>query len=565
MPPTSFLQIETGLATATGKRPRNEDYGGLYLGTPFECTQKGAVAAVADGVGGSMGGRVAAELAVRQFIDGYYSQPATLGVQHAAAQAIEAINRWVYAQGRSDPALHHAATTFTGLVLLGRNAHVLHVGDSRAYLLRDGTLTCLTIDHTLGQPDLSHVLYRAIGIEPSVRLDYKVRPLRQHDRFLLCSDGVHGALDDKSLTDLLLRRAAPQEDAEHIVEAALASGSMDNATALVIDVLDLPAVGPVELFSTIAELPARELPDVGSTVDGFAMVRLLSDGRYSRLFLADDLYSNRSVVIKFPKPAAASLGTHHMAFVREAFITRRPRSPYVAETLELPPGRQTCLYSVMPFYEGETLEARLNREPPLSLSEGLQLALCLARGIATLHRAGIIHRDIKPENIILETNGGVKLIDLGVARLPRIEDFPPEDIPGTPSYMAPELFAGQPGDEVSDLFALGVTLYRAFTRHYPYGEIEAFSHPRFGHPTPLSRHRPDLPAWLDATLARAIAIDPRDRPDDTIEFALELENGHARGAQRTLAAPPLYQRNPLLFWKALAAFFALGWLGTALY
>ncbi|HEY4546268.1 MAG TPA: bifunctional protein-serine/threonine kinase/phosphatase [Pedomonas sp.] len=564
MAPTSLLQIESGLATDKGRRSHNEDYAGLYFGTATECAQRGIVAAIADGVGGSKGGRVAAELAVRQFIDGYYSQPATLGVQRAAGRVVEALNRWVHAQGRLDPALHAAATTFAALILQGRRAHVLSVGDSRIYVLQDGTLTRLTTDHTLSQPDLNHVLYRAVGIEASVRLDYAARPLRPHDRFLLCTDGVHGALGDRALRTLLQRRSTPQEDADRIVEAALAAGSHDNATVLVVDVLDLPAADHAELNLAFAAQPVADMPETGTCIDGFMLVRQLADGRYGRLFMAEDLHGDRSVVLKFPKPEAASIMTHRAAFVREAWIAARLRSPFVGETIELPPERQTCLYSVMPFYDGETLEARLTREPPLSLEDGLHLGLQLAKGIAALHRAGIVHRDIKPENIILEKDGGLKLIDLGAARLPYREEVLAEDIPGTPSYMAPELFAGQPGDEGSDIFALGVTLYRAFARVYPYGEVEPFSHPRFGRPAPLSRHRPDLPAWLDATLSRAIALNPKERPGDAIEFALELENGFARGTPKISAPVPIYHRNPLLFWKLTSALLAVGWLTSHL-
>ena len=94
--------------------------------------------------------------------------------------------------------------------------------------------------------------------------------------------------------------------------------------------------------------------------------------------------------------------------------------------------------------------------------------------------------------MILLRDGGLRLVDLGVCRAPHLEDFPQQDIPGTPSYMAPELFQGQRGDEASDLFALGVTVYRMFAGAYPYGEIEPFSKPRFGKPQPLCARRPDL-------------------------------------------------------------------------
>jgi serine/threonine protein kinase len=207
----------------------------------------------------------------------------------------------------------------------------------------------------------------------------------------------------------------------------------------------------------------------------------------------------------------------------------------------------------MPYYEGETLEARVLRSPPVSFADGVAIAQKLTRAIATLHRAGIIHRDIKPENVLLESSGGLRLIDLGVVRLPMIEEFPSTDIPGTPSYMAPELFDGKAGDELSDQFALGVTLYRMFTGKYPYGEIEPFTRPRFGQPAPLSRHRPDLPAWLGHVLSRAVQTDATGRFGDVLELSMELDSGLDRAVPITLRRQSLYERNPLRFWQCLAA------------
>ena len=92
-----------------------------------------------------------------------------------------------------------------------------------------------------------------------------------------------------------------------------------------------------------------------------------------------------------------------------------------------------------------------------------------------------------------------------------------------------------------------------FARSYPYGEVEPFSRPRFAKYTPLSRARPDLPAWLDAAVARAVHPDPAKRYGDTIEFAHEVENGAAPLRALNRRREPLYQRNPLLAWKTVAA------------
>ena len=97
---------------------------------------------------------------------------------------------------------------------------------------------------------------------------------------------------------------------------------------------------------------------------------LVSDGRYSRLFGAIDEIDGGTVVLKFPKPQGAAIATFHAAFVREAWVGTRVTSPWVAHVIELPPGRQTCLYTVMPLYTGELLEGRISRAPAVGLEEG---------------------------------------------------------------------------------------------------------------------------------------------------------------------------------------------------
>jgi serine/threonine protein phosphatase PrpC len=550
--PTSGLQVSAGVDSRIGGRRRNEDYAGVLLGSAVERAHHGVVAALADGVGGAAGGRVAAELAVRTFIDGYISQAERRRVADAAGSALQAVNRWTHAQGLADPALAHMACTFTALILRRREAHVLHVGDSRLYRLRQGRLLQLTHDHTVDRPEQQHVLVRAIGLEAELRLDYAVDSAQPRDRYLLCSDGVHGPLRESQLAAILMQGAGPEETARLLVDAALDRGGRDNATALVLDVLSLPTAQPQELERAMAQLPIRAALKVGETIDGFTVGEVLSEGRYSRLYRATDTTDGRAVVLKLPKPLVGNDRAQRAAFVREMWIGAHLRSAWLAEAIELPPERQQWLYLVMPFYAGETLEQRLLRQPPISLERGVEVLAKLSRGLTSLHRAGFLHRDIKPDNVMLD-GPSVRLLDFGSAGR---EDEPLEEPgnPGTASYMAPELFRGEPASERSELFALGVSAYRMFSGGaYPYGEIEPFSRPRFGRPTPLSRHRRDAPAWLDAAIARAIAVAPEERHADVIEFVAELENGLTHAPARPPARfKPLYERNPLAFWKLSA-------------
>ena len=559
------VRASVGFASKTGRRKDNEDFAGTLFGAELPEPRQEVIAAIADGIGGAKGGRIAAETAVRGFLDGFCDLPETMEVQRAGSKIISALNGWINTMGRQDPNVAGMGCTLTALVLRGRIAHLLHVGDTRAYRLSGDRLTCLTTDHVRQDgTGRSNTLNRALGVEAEVRLDYASQPIALHDRFLLCSDGVHGFLPDQSIADILRERSAPEDTAGALVATALRSGSTDNCTALVLDVVALPTTGSADISAAILQLPIIPVPVRGETIDGYVLTALISDGRYTRLFGAQDEIEGGIVALKFPKPEIAGVDAYRAAFVREAWVGARVHNPWVGRVIELPPGRQTCLYTVMPLYQGELLETRLSRSPALGLEEGRNIAVKLARAVAALHRAGIIHRDIKPDNVILEAGGSLKLIDLGVVRVPGLEEFSPENIPGTQAYMAPEMFEGEAGNEATDIYALGVTMFRAFTRQYPYGNLDATSPPRRDRPRDFSALRPDLPAWVQAALSRAIVVDPAKRYHDMTEFAFEMEAGPARAPTPIRRPRTLYERAPLQVWQGVAALLALALLVSLL-
>ena len=205
------LRVNAGFNSQRGRRTENQDYVGVCCDGPSSVP--GHIAAIADGVSLGEGGRTAAELTVRSFLEAHYGSAPTTGIARSAARHLAAINSWLHTLGTTDARLRHAATTFTAVVFAGRDAHILHVGDTRAYLLHDEQLHRLTADHTMQQPERDHILLRAVGMEPTVRLDHAVHTLRAHDRLMLCSDGVHATLKQEQLRSLLLRRRSPGEDA----------------------------------------------------------------------------------------------------------------------------------------------------------------------------------------------------------------------------------------------------------------------------------------------------------------------------------------------------------------
>src|SRR6516162_9410730 len=207
----SGVKASVGFASETGPRQRNEDFAGAVFGLELPEPRRDVVAAIADGIGGAKGGREAAETAVRGFLDGFCDLPETMEVRRAAARVLNALNGWIYSQGQRDANLAGMGCTFTALVLRGRSVHVLHVGDTRAYRLGGDRLICLTTDHVRQSGTTrSNILTRALGVESEVPLDYATQPVSRHDRFLLCSDGVHGWLSPETIADVLRERSASQ-------------------------------------------------------------------------------------------------------------------------------------------------------------------------------------------------------------------------------------------------------------------------------------------------------------------------------------------------------------------
>ncbi len=543
------LDVAVGYASLTGPRERNEDFCGVATPQGLDLENKGVVAAVADGIGGHKGGREAAEYTVRGLLADYYATPDTWSVQRSVDAVSGALNRWVIAEAGRNAELAGMATTLSTLVLRGRRYNTSHVGDSRIYLLRDGLFSRLTVDHVWDHPELSNVLSRAIGLDSRLLLDHGDGELLPNDRFLLVSDGVWGALPDALLAEVLLDHPEPQAAAAALTSLALAQGGQDNASAVVLDILALPPANLRDSLASDTRLPLPPRLKVGHELDGLVVEEILHDSRETLLYRVRDLHSGQQLVLKTLQSVLQGDGPAMTALLMEEWRARRVVSPVFPQVV--PAENKSCLYYLMTWHAGATLQGRLDAGQHFSVGEVLRLGVGLLKCIATLHRLDIVHRDIKADNLHLGQDGVLRLLDLGVA-ISLGEQGSSPGMAGTPSYMAPELFSGAEPDTGFDLYAAGVTLYHLLTRKYPYGEIEPFQTPEFGEPDRPTRWRPEIPGWLENVLLKAVARDGKDRFETAEEFLLALE----RGASRPLVGParqPLVARNPLLFWKLLAA------------
>ncbi|HNN46710.1 MAG TPA: bifunctional protein-serine/threonine kinase/phosphatase [Azospira sp.] len=542
------LSVDVGHSSLTGPRERNEDFCGVVTPEGPELENKGLVAALGDGLGGHKGGREASEYTVRGLLCDYYATPDTWSVHRAIDKVVTALNRWLLSQSARDPELAGMATTLSAVVLRGRRWYSAHIGDSRIYLLRDGALQRLTTDHLWDHPELKNVLSRAVGLDAHLLLDYAEGELQEGDRFVLLSDGVWGVLAEATMAQVLLDNPEAQAASAALTSLALAQGGQDNASAVIVDIAKLPPEKLRDSLETVTRLPLPPRLKPGQELDGLRVEEVLHDSRLTLLYRVRDAKSGRPLVLKTLQPECAGDNDEIASFVTEEWRARRVVSPFFPQIV--PAEERSCLYFLMTWHEGATLQQMLDADHHFTVAEVVQHGVRLLKGIAALHRLDIAHRDIKPANVHLGHDGRLRVLDLGVA-ISSGESAKNEGNPGTPSFMAPELFDGVAAGVGHDLYAAGVTLYHLLTRKYPYGEIEPFQHPKFGEPVPPTRWRPEVPAWVENLLLKAVAKDPKQRFETAEEFLLALE----RGAARPVAAPvrkPLAERNPLLLWKIVA-------------
>lgn len=546
--------IALGHATLAGKSGRNEDFVGMVTPNEPDLSNKGLIAAIADGVSGNEGGGEAAEYAVHGLLNDYYATPDTWSVTQALDRVIKATNTWIQQQGSVRPQLAGMATTLTCVVLRGRFYYFAHVGDTRLYLLRGGVLTRLTTDHVWDRAEMRHVLTRAIGLDSRITADHGMGELQRHDVFLLASDGVWAALTESDLmhrlSETLIGGNAPRQTAQALVAAALAAGGSDNASALVLRVDQLPEENLRDALSVSQQLPLPPKLKVGQGIDGYQVEELLHASQTTLLYRVIDLATQRKLVLKTLHPDCADDVQERGAFAQEEWLAKRVVARFFPQVIV--PDKKTALYYLTTWHAGHTLQQRLDAGEHFTVPDALSHGRKLVRAIGALHRRSIIHRDINPANIHLGDDGELRVLDLGVAQsgFDAGQDHSALQA-GTPSFLAPEQFDNALPSRRTDVYASGVTLYLMLTRHYPYGAIEPFQHPRFGTPVPPSRYRPDLPLWLENVLLKAVARDPADRFETAEEFLLALE----RGATRPLPASvpiPLAKRNPVLLWRAVA-------------
>jgi protein kinase-like protein len=271
-------------------------------------------------------------------------------------------------------------------------------------------------------------------------------------------------------------------------------------------------------------------PEISRVWGTLALREEIGRGAYGRVFRAWDTRLDRDVAVKFidgQDPSTSLAEARRLARV----VHRNIVSVFGADEIE---GRFGLW---MELLHGRTLDAIVRDQGPFSAKEAVIIALDICGAVAAIHRAGLVHRDIKAQNVMREYGGRHVLMDLGASVDASRDDVHVTSLAGTPLYMAPELFEGAPASISSDIYAMGVLLYRLVTADFPV-HADTLGDVRRAHLAgglrPLRDVRGDLPAAFIEVVERCIASDPRQRFTDVgaLERALRGNDQAARPLDR---------------------------------
>ncbi len=292
--------------------------------------------------------------------------------------------------------------------------------------------------------------------------------------------------------------------------------------------------------------------------------RELPRGGMSRVFLATELALGRQVVLKVLAPElAATLSAER--FRREIAMAARLQHPHIVPLLHSGVADGKLFYT-MPFVEGESLRDRMTRERHMPVDAVLATLEEVAGALDYADRQGVVHRDIKPENVMF-FHGQAVVLDFGIAKAlsasTSIEEHAPRITQqgtslGTPTYIAPEQAAGDPGlDHRADIYSLGAVAYEMLSGHPPFRgkspQAVMIAHAKEA-PEPVHKKRPDVPPVLAKLVMQCLEKDPARRPQHAGELVQRLRPGqHSAGVRAVLERAPWWLPWALAVLATIAA------------
>ncbi len=551
------LAVTVGQCSRAGRKEQNEDSLGVRVPEGDLLHTKGLAAVICDGMSGCEAGKEASALAVQSFLDDYFTTPDSWTVKTSVTKVLTALNSWLYSQGqRQYESAKGMVTTFSAAVVKSNTAHLFHIGDSRIYRLEGEGIEQLTTDHRIWLNNERDYLSRALGIDVNADIDYRSVLVEAGQILLFTTDGVHDFITERRMAELVQAHGDDLDGAAAaIVDEAYANDSHDNLSCLLLRIDRLPTASEEEFYRKLTETPFPPDLEPGMIMDGYRVLRELHASNRTQVYLAEDTENgNRKVVIKTPSVNYEDDPAYIDRFLHEEWVGRRIDNPHVLKICSRERKRQ-FLYYVTEYIEGQTLREWMHDHPRPRLDEVRDIVRQIAHGLRAFHRLEMIHQDLKPENIMIDRSGTVKIIDFGSTKIAGLSEMarPIEEDPllGTLNYAAPEYHQGHKGSNRSDIFSLAVITYEMLTGHLPYGEISSAQTYKKRSYTPARHYNEAIPSWMDAALRKALSLSPERRHSLLSEFVHDIEKPNPALLEEESA--PLIEKNPVLFWKLLAA------------
>jgi len=527
-------------------RTVNEDAHGFWQPeTVEEKRTRGAIAVLADGVGGQAHGEVASRLAVDEVLKTFREAKDGLSATQLITQAVNAANLAVYDKNMESHGETKMATTIAVAVLRNNKVTVGNVGDSRVYVIQKGLIQQLSTDHSyvamqkkLGliserdalASEQRSILTRSVGQDPTIRIDCDEATVTKGDFIVLCCDGLYTCVVDAEIADIVCR-VPPDEAAKQLVALAEKRGASDNITVQVIRIDRVEAVsnyrGAPLYHEETRPLAAGELYP-GQIVDNrFEIAEVISRSGMAIIYRATDRETGKEVAIKVPHMQYESDPGFFARFQREEEIGRKLDHPGLLKFVQVE--HKSRPYIVTEYLKGYTLSHLLTTVRPVPEQDALKIGSRICDALDYMHKLNIIHRDLKPANIMLCYDGTLRIMDFGIAKAVQgrrltFTGFTPTM--GTPDYMAPEQVKGKRGDARTDIYSVGAILYEMLSGASPFEGENPFvimNARIIGDPAAPRKINPLLSANAEEVVLHAMERQPHDRYQNIADMKRELD------------------------------------------